>query len=364
MPADRQQTFQEVLAVHRVQHFNPTQQRIARLLVEGYSAAYIAERIGKSRQYVSKTVKELEDVGLIQRHPATPTHNVLWEPSAKLKELLTENFPDTELTACRVHNIKLSYPILHQSGPVSLAKDAGYLRSWKPRGPARHIFCFPGKNGRPDVSLKVHPKTIEGYMDAKQVVMAETISEATAIIHTAIHEAVQKFIEKQRRRGVYLDLGELRETGKQSTKTHYGFPFPTNAPYAETFSAIPGAVVDNSPQDLGMPGYSEVEFFGDQRFPNQLDQAIKSVMALPSVLQPALAEALHPINQQLNQIQIQQDQNQALQAQVAGLTEIVGTLLKKLESMGGMVPVGSYPAPPPQQQTVRNEPEPLLPQYQ
>jgi hypothetical protein len=111
-----------------------------------------------------------------------------------------------------------------------------------------------------------------------------------------------------------------------------------------------------------MAGYSEVEFFGDQRFPNQLDQAIKSVMALPSVLQPALAEALYPINQQLNQIQIQQEQNQALQAQVAGLTNLVGTLLKKLESMGSMVPVGSYPAPPPQ--TARNEPEPLLPQYQ
>ena len=109
--------------------------------------------------------------------------------------------------ACEIHDLKIVYLIEHQSCPLSLAKDAGYLRSGVAQDRQHELFWFPGKNGRPDVSLKVYSERIEAYADAGQFVMVESVSEADEIIRTALVAATQAFIEQQHRRGVYIVLG-------------------------------------------------------------------------------------------------------------------------------------------------------------
>lgn len=197
---------------------------------------------------------------LIKKSEKTPgPYNTWYDPIPHLKKQIDNETPDVTYTACRVHNIRLKYAISEQIGEISTDKRTGYFTSWEMRGGERYKFFIPGTAGKPDITIDVHPKTIVAYPDAGQTVYAESIEESETLIITAIHEAVLKFLQKQRLFNTHIEIKNPSLAGKIISKIHYGFKFLKNSPFAQEQTDLKDFYIDGSPEKQGEKGYSEFE---------------------------------------------------------------------------------------------------------
>lgn len=381
---ERQQTFQDLAALHYVQRLNPLQVRILKLLALGdYTQAEIGRRLNVSRQYVNQIVKKFQKYNLLQKngrawtvkyHTETPSgprphredfpsrekaeaaaeqarkkglsptvspttgspYNATYSVNPTLRKQIDRETDYIQYTSCRVHNIRRSYTILRQSGPVATDQRTGYEKSWNMRGGARHKYFFPGKGTAPNITIDVHPGTLTAYPDRGQTVTAENIQDAEELTRKAIEDAIAQFVEGQRRFGVYLEVTH----GRQSTKTHYGFEFSRDAPHAAEQTALPGFWIDHSPESNGDPYHAEIETLDPARATG-LDRAILQMHRLDSTIADhitaAIPQAIQPLTAQLNSIEAAVCGGITMQQKVDSLTQILAAMLKKNEQLWDIV---------------------------
>lgn len=382
--SERQQTFQDLAALHYVQRLNPLQVRILKLLALGdYTQAEIGRRLNVSRQYVNQIVKKFQKYNLLQKngrawtvkyHTETPSgprphredylsrekaeaaaeqarkkgifptvepstgspYNATYSVNPTLKKQIDRETDYIRYTNCRVHNIRRSYTILRQSGPVATDPRTGYEKSWNMRGGTRFKFFFPGKGTAPNITIDVHPGTLTAYPDRGQTITAENIQDAEELTRKAIEDAITLFIEKQRLFGVYLEVTH----GRQSTKTHYGFAFSRDAPHAAEQTALPGFWIDHSPEANGNPRHAEIETLDPARATG-LDRAILQMHRLDSTIADhitaAIPQAIQPLTAQLNSIEAAVCGGITMQQKVDSLTQILAAMLKKNEQLWDIV---------------------------
>lgn len=381
---ERQQTFQDLAALHYVQRLNPVQTRILKLLALGdYTQAEIARRLNVSRQYVNQIVSKFQRYNLLQKngrawtvkyHTNTPAgprphredyltrekaeaaaeqarkngisptieptagspYNATYAVNPALRKQIDRETDYIQYTSCRVHNIRRSYTILRQSGPVATDPRTGYEKSWNMRGGARHKFFYPGKGTAPNVTIDVHPGTLTAYPDKGQTVTAESIQDAEELTRKAIEDAIALFTEKQRRFGVYLEVTH----GRQPTKTHYGFTFSTDAPHAAEQTALPGFWIDHSPEANGDPHHAEIETLDPARATG-LDRAILQMHRIDSTIADhitaAIPQAIQPLTAQLNSIEAAVCGGITMQQKLDNVTQILAAVMKRNEQLWDLV---------------------------
>lgn len=382
--SERQQTLQDLAALHYVQRLNPLQVRILKLLALGdYTQAEIGRRLNVSRQYVNQIIKKFQKYNLLQKNGRawtvkyrtdTPTgprphredyltrekaeaaaeqarknglsptvspttgspYNATYTVNPTLRKQIDQETGYIQYTSCRVHNIRRSYAILKQSGPVATDQRTGYEKSWNMRGGARHKFFYPGKGTAPNVTIDVHPGTLTAYPDRGQTVTAESIQDAEELTRKAIEDAISLFIEKQRLFGVYLEVTH----GRQSTKTHYGFTFSTDAPHAAEQTALPGFWIDHSPESNGDSYHAEIETLDPARATG-LDRAIMQMHRLDSTIADhitaAIPQAIQPLTAQLNSIEAAVCGGITMQQKLDNVTQILAAVMKRNEQLWDLV---------------------------
>jgi len=377
---ERQQTFQDLAALHYVQRLNPVQVRILKLLALGdYTQAEIGRRLNVSRQYVNQIVSKFQKYNLVKKNGRawtvkyrtddrphredyltrekaeaaaeqarkngiSPTieptagspYNATYAVNPALRKQIDRETDYIQYTNCRVHNIRRSYTILRQSGPVATDPRTGYEKSWNMRGGARHKFFYPGKGTAPNVTIDVHPGTLTAYPDRGQTVTAESIQDAEELTRKAIADAIALFVEGQRRFGVYLEVTH----GRQPTKTHYGFAFSTDAPHAAEQTALPGFWIDHSPESNGDPYHAEIETLDPARATG-LDRAIMQMHRLDSTIADhitaAIPQAIQPLTAQLNSIEAAVCGGITMQQKLDNVTQILAAVMKRNEQLWDLV---------------------------
>lgn len=384
MPTERQQTFQDLEALTYVQRLNPLQVRILKLLALGdYTQADIGRRLNVSRQYVNQIVKQFQKYNLLQKNgrgwtvkyrtdtPAGPRphredyltrekaeaaaeqarkkgvsptvepsagspYNATYSVNPALRKQIDQETGYIRYTNCRVHNIRRSYTILRQSGPVATDPRTGYEKSWNMRGGARHKFFYPGRGTAPNVTIDVHPGTLTAYPDRGQTVIAESIQDAEELTRKAIDDAITLFIEQQRRFGVYLEVMH----GRQTTPTHYGFTFSTDAPHAAEQTTLSGFWIDHSPESHGDPYHAEIETL-DPAQATGLDRAILQMHRLDSTIAEhitaAIPQAMQPLTAQLSSIEAAVCGGITMQEKLDNVTQILATVMKRNEQLFDIV---------------------------
>lgn len=236
-----------------------TQKKILKLLDLELTQSQIAKRLNLSRQYVCQFVRKLLEKGLIEQSEKTPTgYNCMYNLIPQLKRQIEAHTKEVQFSACRVHNIRLKYPI-RLTGEISTDKRTGYFMSWEMRGGTRHKYFIQGTAGKPDITIDVHLNTIVAYPDAGQTVYAESIEDSETLITASIHEAVSTFIQNQKHFGTDIEIQNPSLAGKLISKIHYGFNFRKNSPFAPEQTGLNDFWIDNSPEKNGEKGHSEFE---------------------------------------------------------------------------------------------------------
>jgi hypothetical protein len=297
---------------------------------EGLTASQVSRLKRISRTGISRLVVQAEELHLLTATTTRP-YNKRYRVEKPLQALLSSTETPGRVrpyTTCRPHNIRLKYRIILQEGPLSRDRRAGYLKSWKPRGPERLLYRIPGRVDMGDVTIEAHPGSLVAYYSAHQEVVAESVKSAEALILTSIHEAVLRFVVAQARFGNRMDL-ESPTSGKataealqalQVTATHYAFKASRAGPLGAMVGQRAGPWwVDGSPRDEGDPDHIEVE---TQDLPEatDLDQAIRAVKAGP----PATAgpEILAAMEMRLRPLEAMGERVEAIHAMVSSGTTL------------------------------------------
>lgn len=377
---ERQQTFQDLAALHYVQRLNPLQVRILKLLSLGdYTQAEIGRRLNVSRQYVNQIVSKFQKYNLIQKNgrawtvkyrtddrphredyltrekaeaaaeqarknglspSVEPTagspYNATYSVNPTLKKQIDRETGYIHYSNCDVHHIRRTYQITRQSGPVATDWRTGFMKSWEMRGGTRYKFSYGGKDSAPNVTIDAHPGTIVAYTDRRQKVVAESIEDAEEITRKAMDDAIALFVKKQRLFGVYIETSH----GKQVTKTHYGFAFSTDAPHAAEQTALPGFWIDHSPEANGDPHHAEIETLDPARATG-LDRAILQMHRIDSTIADhitaAIPQAMQPLTAQLNSIEAAVCGGITMQQKLDNVTQILAAVMKRNEQLWDLV---------------------------
>lgn len=336
-----QQTFDEVRALSQVSFLNRTQQKVMKLMAHQMTQSQIAARLKISRQYVSQIVGKLCRIGILKKSRLTPgRYNVLYDVPDHLKNQVEQAAPEVQVSACRVHNIRLKYSY-ELDGTVNTARKTGYIKSWTMRGGDRHKFLIPGRPGYPDIMIDVHPGTLIAYPDGGQTMAAETVEEVETVTRAAIHEAITEFAGRQIRHGVRIAIHRPANTGRQVTQTHYGFPFPDSSPYAAGQTQLPGFWIDHSPEGHGLPGHAEIETL-NAGAASALDAGIHKILNIDSILARTIPAAMsdfmeRTLSPQLDSIKALQQGGITLQQQVNNLTQVIAAMMKENERLKAQI---------------------------
>ena len=299
----------------------PKQKRVVALLEEGCTQGIVHDRLHLSRSFISQTVTLLEKHSLLKKKSASK-YNAFYELSPELKNQISDK-PLPKLTTCRVHNIRRKYSVVSLSQQVSTDQRAGFMKSWEPRGGTRYKFWYSGKAGEPSVTIDVHPKTIVAYPDAGQSVIAETIAEAEDKTNIIVHNAVQKFILRQQKLGVHI---QIEEVGKTISDTHYGFAMQKGTVYAEAGTTLKDFWVDGSPQELGNPDLVEAETRNREKA-TPLDIGLQTISALPEALKEL--EKIAPLTTEVHTVLAHIQSGQSVDNRVNQLIIMFAEMLKQ-----------------------------------
>lgn len=307
---ERQATFDDLAAVQYVRSLNATQIDIIRLLEQGDYQANIARRLKKSRSYVCQVVGKLESYGLIVARRLTfvhkgKTHTIAttdplqgratgYIVTPRLQNLLAQNpHKDGSYTLCIPHHLKIKIPILDQNQPVVTAgwrqsrARAILVRSWKPRGPERHLFHVQTVGGT--VGVEYHGKSLVAYRVERTHLMAADVEEATALAAAQIQDGVARFVEEQGWFGVRLTLG----TPQIIDKPHFAFASKTARTVLDAGHRLttPGVYCDDSLAHHGRPDAGEIETT-DPILADQIDRGLRNALHLEPLVERSVARGM------------------------------------------------------------------------
>lgn len=308
--AERQATFDDLAAVQYVRSLNATQIDIIRLLEQGDYQANIARRLNKSRSYVCQVVKKLESYGLIVARRIAFTHKgkthtiATTDPlqnratgyivTPRLQNLLAQNpHKDGSYTLCIPHHLKIKIPILDQNQPIVTAgwrqsrARAILVRSWKPRGPERHLFHVQTVGGT--VGIEYHGKSLVAYRVERTHLMAADVDEATALAAAQIQDGVARFVEEQGWFGVRLTLG----TPQIIDKPHFAFASKTARTVLDAGHQLttPGVYCDDSLAHHGRPDAGEIETT-DPILADQIDRGLRNALNIEPIVERSVARGM------------------------------------------------------------------------
>lgn len=308
--AERQATFDDLAAVQYVRSLNATQINIIRLLEQGQYQAQVARRLNKSRSYVCQVVRRLETYGLLVARRITFTHRGKTHTVAtddpiqgratgyvvtpKLQALLAQNpRKDGTYTLCIPHHLKIKIPILDQTQPLVTAgwrqsrARAILVRSWKPRGPERHLFHVQTVGGT--VGVEYHGKSLVAYRVERTHLMAADVEEATALAAAQIQDGVARFVEEQGWFGVRLTLG----TPQIIDKPHFAFASKTARAVLDAGHQLttPGVYCDDSLAHHGRPDAGEIETT-DPILADQIDRGLRNALNIEPIVERSVARGM------------------------------------------------------------------------
>ncbi len=308
--AERQATFDDLAAVQYVRSLNATQINIIRLLEQGQYQAQVARRLNKSRSYVCQVVKKLESYGLIVARRLTfvhkgKTHTIAttdplqgratgYIVTPRLQNLLAQNpHKDGTYTLCIPHHLKIKIPILDQNQPLVTAgwrqsrARAILVRSWKPRGPERHLFHVQTVGGT--VGIEYHGKSLVAYRVERTHLMAADVDEATALAAAQIQDGVARFVEEQGWFGVRLTLG----TPQIIDKPHFAFASKTARTVLDAGHQLttPGVYCDDSLAHHGRPDAGEIETT-DPILADQIDRGLRNALNIEPIVERSVARGM------------------------------------------------------------------------
>jgi len=321
---------------------------ILRLVAEGQPASRISRVRGVSKALTSRIINQAVQHHLLTETSSRP-YNKTYRVERPLKDHLARTSEETPggvrpYVVHRPHNIRLKYRVISQDGPLSRDKRAGYLKSWKPRGPERLMYWVPGRADMGSVTIEVHPRSLVGYYSAHQGVVAENMVAAEALILVSIHEAILRFVTLQARFSCRIDL-EAPTTKDpaalkaiQVTATHYPFPASRKGPLGAMVGQRVGPWwVDGSPADAGDPDHIEVET-SDPVEATDLEAGLKAIQAAGRV--PAGPDLLHPIElltSKVEAIHAMVSSGTTLQARYDQVVGILAATLGRLERLENRV---------------------------
>lgn len=295
-------------AIAYVRSLNALQVDVIRFLDRGDYQASIARRLGRSRAWVNGVVRTLERYRLVvarrfsavykgkvhEYSSSDPLCNrvTTYHVTDRLKALLTDNpNRDGTYTLCSPHHLKMKFPIASQDGHIVLdgwrssRVKAVHVRSWQPRGPARHLFHVDTPGGL--VGIEVHGPTLVAYRVDRGHIAARSIDEATQLVVSYIQEAVSRFVEEQSWFGTSLRLG----APSVISRPHYAFASRLGGKLLDLGQQLrsDGLYVDGSPRSHGQPGLGEIET-DDPVLADLVDSGLRAALSIDSVIERQLAE--------------------------------------------------------------------------
>jgi len=308
--AERQATFDDLAAVQYVRSLNATQINIIRLLEQGQYQAQVARQLNKSRSYVCQVVGKLESYGLIVARRIAFTHKgkthtiATTDPlqnratgyivTPRLQNLLAQNpNKDGSYTLCIPHHIKIKIPILDQNRPLVTAgwrqsrARSILVRSWKPRGPERHLFHVQTVGGT--VGIEYHGKSLVAYRVERTHLMAADVDEATTLAAAQIQDGVARFVEEQGWFGVRLTLG----TPTIIDKPHFAFASKAARKVLDAGHQLttPGVYCDDSLAHHGRPDAGEIETT-DPILADQIDRGLRNALNIEPIVERSVARGM------------------------------------------------------------------------
>jgi hypothetical protein len=307
---DKQTTFEDLSAIQYVRSLNATQIDIIRFLELGDYQAHIARRLKKSRSYVCQVVRKLESYGLIIARRLTFTHKGTTHTVAtddplqgratgyvvtpKLQALLAQNpQKDGSYTLCIPHYIKIKIPILKQNKDLVTAgwrqsrARAVLVRSWRPRGPERHLFHVETTGG--PIGVEYHGSSLVAYQVERTHLLAADVGEATVIAAAQIQDGVARFVEEQGWFGVQLSLG----TPTIISKPHFAFASKAARKVLDAGHQLttPGVYCDDSLASHGRPDAGEIET-SDPILADQIDRGLRNAINIVPIVEQTLARGM------------------------------------------------------------------------
>jgi len=376
-----QLTIDDLTAERYIQSLTTNQINICKFLEEGYYQAFIAKRLKISRGYVNQTVKKLESLQLISPKKFTyhdtktkrtksvaigdPFHGraTTYVVSDKLKLLISKYNPhkDGTYVLCSPHHKKLKYDIIDLKPDWNLngwregrAKSI-YIRSWKPRGPTRHLWHVNTANGV--IGIEAHPRSIVAYRVDKKHIIATTFEESEDLLTAYIQDGVQIWLDEQQKSGVVALLGSVRGI----TKPHYAFESEIAKEVIKSKGILTteGLFVDNSPESRGDTKHSEIETT-NPTVASLVDKGLRNAINIESIVEkkidsainnsiPALTQTIfskvESLHDEISIISTQLEKNNELQSQFTTLIEVLKHTIDELSHIRDSVKTNDIDTP-------------------
>lgn len=307
---DKQTTFEDLSAIQYVRSLTATQIDIIRFLEMGDYQAQIARRLRKSRSYVCQVVRRLESHNLIIPRRISFTHKgktrtvATTDPlqgratgyviTPQLKTLLAQTpNPDGSYTLCIPHHLKIKIPILDQNQPITKTgwrqsrSRSIHIKSWRPRGPERHLFHVEIVGGT--IGVEYHGSSLVAYRVNRTHLLASDVNEATVLAAAQIQDGVTRFVEEQGWSGTRLTLG----TPQVIDRPHFAFPSKgakqvINAGHRLT---SPGLYCDDSLTRHGVPDLAEIETT-DPVLADQIDRGLRNALNIEPLIEQTVANSM------------------------------------------------------------------------
>ena len=275
-----QTTFQNIPEIKKVKALTERQRQVLTLLSKGFWQSDIADRLKISQPRINQITKILESKGLVKKK----TESNIKGPREyrNYYEVLPEaKVPGTDFNICHVHRIRMKFKILSQSGPVSLDKRTGYLKSHAMRGWTSHKFWFSGRTPLPNVTIDLNPKNLVIYMDKGQMITARDMDQAEEIAWYAVYQARDSFVRLQEKYGTKF---EIETTGTRIDKVEYGFLYHKDSGVGEAVKPLPPNWWDDASVEPEFPGHREFET-NVKPEAQAVQSAITQLKAMPEFLQ-------------------------------------------------------------------------------
>ena len=275
-----QTTFQNIPEIQKVKALTERQRQVLTLLSKGFWQGDIAERLKVSQARVSQITKKLESLGLVKKKIESGIKGP--REYRNYYEVLPEaKVPGTDFNICHVHRIRMKFKIISQSGPVSLDKRTGYLRSHQMRGWRSHKFWYPGRTPLPSITIDLNPKNLVVYMDKGQMITAKDMDQAEEIAWYAVHQAKDSFVYLQAKYGTRF---EIETTGTRIDKVEYGFLYHKDSGVGEAVKPLPPNWWDDGSVEPEFPNHREFET-NVKPEAQAVQSAITQLKAMPEFLQ-------------------------------------------------------------------------------
>jgi len=314
--------------LERFKPLTDQQRKVLFLLDRGLTQTYIAPRLHISRPRVNQIVKKLEcELGLIKRVQNNPkrdgvrSYSYFYELTQHAKSLLKGDLELEQLTPWRVHNHRMKFHIVQQSGTPCNDKRCGFQKSWKIRGQQPSKYWWHNDLNMPSCTLDIFSKTVVIYTDKGQQINAKTKEQAEEIGWIAIRKAMEWFVAKQAEFGIHF---VLEAVGEKVGRLHLGMAITLGGPL-DSETNIPGTWRDESDGP-------EFETWEDHPLATPLEKGVMMAAKIPDAL-AQFNEKLNPINDNVLQVQAMLQGSITQQQMLENVTKLVSGLLVEVQAM-------------------------------